>query len=102
MLAHLHGQLFNASQIGGSLGGLAHTTVARYLDIMMDTMMVRRLEPYFVNIGKRLVKAPKVYLRDSGIVRGRLARSDLARQMSVGWSLRMSQAHVRPPLQSRP
>lgn len=68
MLAHLHGQLFNGSRIGSSLGGLAHTTVARYLDIMMDTMMVRRLEPHFVNIGKRLVKAPKVYIRDSGLL----------------------------------
>lgn len=78
MLAHLHGQLFNASQIGGSLGGLAHTTVARYLDIMMDTMMVRRLEPHFVNIGKRLVKAPKVYLRDSGLLHSLLNVRDVA------------------------
>jgi predicted AAA+ superfamily ATPase len=78
MLAHLHGQLFNASQIGGALGGLAHTTVARYLDIMMDTMMVRRLDPYFVNIGKRLVKAPKVYLRDSGLLHALLNVRDVA------------------------
>lgn len=68
MLAHLHGQLFNASQIGGALGGVTHTSVARYLDIMIDTMMVRRLEPHFVNIGKRLIKAPKIYLRDSGLL----------------------------------
>jgi len=68
MLAHRHGQVFNASQIGNSLGGLAHTTVARYLDVLVETMMVRRLEPYFVNLGKRLIKSPKVYLRDSGLL----------------------------------
>jgi len=68
MLAHLQGQLFNASQLGVSLGGLAHTTVARYLDVLVDAMMVHRLEPHLVNIGKRLVKSPKVYIRDSGLV----------------------------------
>lgn len=68
MLAHLHGQLFNASQLALSLGGASHTTAARYLDILVDTMMVRRLEPHYVNIGKRLVKAPKIYVRDSGLV----------------------------------
>ena len=68
MLAHLQGQLFNASQLGASLGGVAHTTVARYLDVLVDVMMVRRLEPHLVNVGKRLVKSPKVYVRDSGLV----------------------------------
>ena len=68
MLAHVHGQLFNASQLGSALGGVAHTTVARYLDLLVDTMLVRRLEPHFVNVGKRLVKSPKVYLRDSGLL----------------------------------
>jgi predicted AAA+ superfamily ATPase len=68
MLAHLQGQLFNASHLGVSLGGVAHTTVARYLDVLVDVMMVRRLEPHWVNVGKRLVKSPKVYVRDSGLV----------------------------------
>lgn len=68
MLAHLHGQLFNASQIGQSLGGVAHTTVARYLDLLVQAMMVRRLEPLHANLGKRLVKSPKVYVRDSGVL----------------------------------
>jgi len=68
MLAHVHGQLFNASEIGRSLGGIAHTTVARYLDLLVETMMVRRLEPLHVNLGKRLVKSPKVYIRDSGLL----------------------------------
>jgi predicted AAA+ superfamily ATPase len=72
MLAHAHGQLFNASQLGVALGGVAHTTVGRYLDLLVDTMLVRRLEPYFANVGKRLVKSPKVYLRDSGLLHGLL------------------------------
>ncbi len=68
MLAHLHGQIFNASQISASLGGISRTTVNRYLDSLVDTMMIRRLEPHFVNVGKRLVKSPKVYIRDSGLL----------------------------------
>jgi predicted AAA+ superfamily ATPase len=68
MLAHLQGQLFNASQLALSLGGASHTTTARYLDTLVDTMMVRRLEPHLANVGKRLVKSPKVYVRDSGLL----------------------------------
>jgi predicted AAA+ superfamily ATPase len=68
MSAHLHGQLFNASQLGAALGGVAHTTVGRYLDLLVDALMLRRLPPYLANAGKRLVKSPKVYLRDSGIL----------------------------------
>jgi predicted AAA+ superfamily ATPase len=68
MLAHLQGQVFNASQLGASLGGASHTTVARYLSTLVDAMVVRRLEPHLPNIGKRLVKSPKVYVRDSGLV----------------------------------
>jgi hypothetical protein len=68
MLAHVHGQLFNASQLGAALGGVAHTTVGRYLDLLLDTMLVRRLEPHFVNVGKRLIRSPKAYLRDSGLL----------------------------------
>ena len=68
MCAHLHGQLFNASQLGAALGGVAHTTVGRYLDLLVDALMLRRLPPYLANVGKRLVKSPKVYLRDSGIL----------------------------------
>lgn len=68
MLAHLHGQLFNASQLGRSLGGASHATAGRYLDTLVDTLMVRRLEPYLANVGKRLVKSPKVYVCDSGLL----------------------------------
>ena len=68
MLAHLQGQMFNASQLGLSLGGASHTTATRYLDVLVDAMMVRRLPPHLPNVGKRLVKSPKVYLRDSGLL----------------------------------
>ena len=68
MCAHLDGQLFNASQIGQALGGMSHATIGRYLDLFVDTMMLRRLEPFFANLGKRLVKSPKVYVRDSGLL----------------------------------
>lgn len=68
MCAHLNGQLFNASQIGQALGGMSHATIGRYLDLFVDTMMLRRLEPFYTNLGKRLVKSPKVYVRDSGLL----------------------------------
>jgi len=68
MLAHLQGQMFNASALGQALGGASHTTAARYLDTLVDTLMVRRLPPFQANLGKRLVKSPKVYVRDSGVL----------------------------------
>ena len=68
MLAHLQGQLFNASQLGQALGGASHATAGRYLDTLVDTLMVRRLPPHLINIGKRLVKSPKIYVRDSGVL----------------------------------
>jgi uncharacterized protein len=68
MCAHLHGQLLNLSQFGLAMGGISHTTAGRYLDILVDSMMLRRLEPLHVNLGKRLVKSPKIYLRDSGLL----------------------------------
>jgi uncharacterized protein len=68
MLAHLQGQVFNASLLGQSLGGASHTTTTRYLDALVDTMMLRRLPAHLVNVGKRLVKSPKVYVRDSGLL----------------------------------
>lgn len=78
MLAHLQGQLFNASQLGQSLGGASHSTAARYLHLLVDTLLVRRLEPFFPNVGKRLVKSPKVYLRDSGLLHALLGIASLA------------------------
>jgi uncharacterized protein len=66
MLAHYHGQTWNASEIASSLG-TAHTTTQHYLDILTGAFMVRQLPPWYENMGKRLVKAPKVYIRDSGL-----------------------------------
>jgi len=67
MLAHVQGGLFNAAQLARGLS-VDGKTVARYLDLMADLLLVRRLQPFQANIGKRLVKSPKVYVRDSGIV----------------------------------
>ena len=66
MLAHNQGQSFNASRLAGSLG-LTGATVGRYLDLMVDLLLVRRLVSWRSNVGRRLIKAPKTYLRDSGI-----------------------------------
>ena len=72
MLAHLQGQLFNASTIANSLG-ISASSSTRYLDHLCDTLRVRRLEPHFVNLGKRLVKSPKIYVRDSGLLHSLLS-----------------------------
>ena len=66
MLAHNQGQTFNAAGLARSLG-LSGVTVSRYLDLMVDLLLVRRLVSWRGNLGRRLVKAPKTYLRDSGI-----------------------------------
>ena len=66
MLAHYHGQIWNASELGRSLG-LTDKTVRHYLDILTETYMVRQLQPWYENIAKRQVKSPKIYLRDSGL-----------------------------------
>lgn len=66
MLAHYHGNIFQASEMGQSLGA-AHTTMRRYLDILTGTFMVRELTPWIENIKKRQIKSPKIYFRDSGI-----------------------------------
>lgn len=75
MLAHVQGGLFNAAQLARGLA-VDGKTVARYLDLMVDLMLVRRLQPYQANIGKRLVKSPKTYLRDSGVVHALLGIRD--------------------------
>jgi predicted AAA+ superfamily ATPase len=67
MLTHYHGQIANHAELAGSLD-LSQTTVKRYVDILVDTFMLRRLNPWHVNIAKRQVKSPKIYLRDSGLL----------------------------------
>ncbi|NKB68135.1 MAG: AAA family ATPase [Candidatus Latescibacteria bacterium] len=75
MLAHNHGQLWNASQLARSLE-VGATTAGRYLDIIQQTYLLRRLQPYLQNMGKRLTKSPKVYIRDTGILHVLLALQD--------------------------
>lgn len=67
MLAHANGGLWNASQFAASLG-VSYHTVNRYVDILEQTFLIRKLPPYFANIGKRLVKSPRIYFRDSGLL----------------------------------
>ena len=67
MLAHYHGQTWNASELGRSMD-VSATAVNHYRDLLAGTFMVRVLPPWFENLGKRIVKSPKVYLRDSGIL----------------------------------
>lgn len=66
MLSHYHGQVINYSEFGRSFG-ISDMTVRKYIDILAGTFMVRVLQPWYVNVGKRLVKRPKIYIRDSGI-----------------------------------
>lgn len=76
MLAHNHGQLWNASTIAKGLG-ITAPTVRNYLDILTETFITRQLQPYYANIKKRLVKSPKIYLRDSGILHALLGIQSL-------------------------
>lgn len=76
MLAHYHGQIWNASELGRSLD-LSDKTVRSYLDILVGTFMIRQLQPWYENISKRQVKAPKIYLRDPGLLHALLNLPDL-------------------------
>ncbi len=75
MLAHIHGQQANLSNLGKSLE-VSHTTIRNYLDILTDLYMVRQIPPWAGNTKKRLVKSPKIYLRDSGLLHHMLKISD--------------------------
>ncbi len=75
MLAHRQGSPFNAADLARGLG-VSGRTVARYLDLMVDLLLVRRLSPWHGNVGKRLVRAPKVYLRDTGLAHALLGLRD--------------------------
>lgn len=88
MLAHYHGQTWNSSEFGRSFG-VADTTVRNYLDIMSSAFVVRQLQPWHENISKRQVKAPKVYISDSGILHTLLnirTHSDLEGHPKLGAS----------------
>ncbi len=88
MLAHYHGDLWNASELARAFGVTAKT-VRRYLDILVSTFVVRQLPPWHENLAKRQVKSPKIYLRDSGLLHSLLkidGREDLLRHPKVGAS----------------
>lgn len=76
MIAHSHGQVLNASKLAGSMGVSSHT-IRKYIDLLEQTFMLRTLAPYSGNIKKRLIKSPKVYLRDSGILHALLNIEDM-------------------------
>ncbi|MGL6108668.1 MAG: ATP-binding protein [Rubrivivax sp.] len=88
MLAHHHGQTWNAADPARSLG-VDGSTVRRYLDWLTQAYLVRQLQPWFANLGKRQVKAPKIYLRDAGLLHELLGIGDpgaLARHPKRGAS----------------
>ena len=88
MLAHYHANIWNAAEPARSLG-ISETTVRRYLDILTGLYMIRQLKPWHENLGKRQVKAPKIYFRDTGILHSMLGvetRAELHTHMKVGAS----------------
>jgi predicted AAA+ superfamily ATPase len=84
MLAAVHGQTWNASQVGQSLG-LSYQTVNSYLDYLTGAFLIRRLQPYQANIRKRLIKSPKVYWRDSGLLHALLNVRDERTLLAQPW-----------------
>jgi predicted AAA+ superfamily ATPase len=88
MLAHYHGQIWNGAELARAFG-VSDMTVRRYLDLLTGTFVVRQLPPWFENIGKRVVRSPKVYLSDSGLLHALLGIGDeeaLERHPKVGAS----------------
>jgi uncharacterized protein len=88
MIAHYHGQVWNHAEPARSLG-VSQPTVRRYLDLLTSVFMVRQLQPWHENLAKRQVKAPKVYIRDSGLLHqllGIRSQADLARHPKLGAS----------------
>jgi uncharacterized protein len=88
MLAHYHAQIANTSELGRALG-VSHTTIRNYLDLLTHAFVVRQLRPWSENIGKRVVKSPKIYVTDSGLVHTLLqvaTRRDLEAHPKLGAS----------------
>jgi len=81
MCAHLNGEVLNASKLGESLG-VSNMTVKKYIDILSDTYMLRLLKPYEINIKKRTIKSPKIYIRDIGITNALLQITDFNQLLS--------------------
>ena len=88
MLAHIHGNILNTEQLSRSLG-ISATSIRNYIDFMEEAFLIRRLPSFHINIKKRLVKAPKIYIRDSGILHALMSIStfsDLEFHPSIGAS----------------
>lgn len=88
MIAHYHGQVWNAAELARAMA-IGESTVRRYLDLMTGVFMVRQLPPWFENIGKRQIKSPKIYIRDSGLLHALLGianRRDLEHHPKIGAS----------------
>jgi len=88
MVAHYHGQRWNGNELARAFG-VSGPTVRRYLDILTSALVVRQLPPWFENIGKRQVKAPKIYVRDSGVLHtllGLATQEDLEGHPKIGAS----------------
>lgn len=77
MLAHYHGQIWSAAPVAQSMG-VSEPTIRRYLDTLTQTLMVRQLQPWHENLGKRQVKAPKIYFRDSGLLHALIGVQSIA------------------------
>jgi predicted AAA+ superfamily ATPase len=84
MLAAVHGQIWNASQVGQSLG-LSYQTVNNYVDYLVGAFLIRRLQPFQANLRKRLIKSPKVYWRDSGLLHALLNVADKRALLAQPW-----------------
>lgn len=88
MIAHSHGQIWNAAPFASSLG-ISQPTVRRYLDILTGLFMIRQIQPWHANIKKRQVKAPKIYIRDTGILNsflGLKTKGEILRHPACGAS----------------
>lgn len=77
MLAHYHGQIWSAAPVAQSMG-VSEPTIRRYLDTLTQTLMIRQLQPWHENLGKRQVKAPKIYFRDTGLLHALIGVQDIA------------------------
>ena len=81
MLSHYHGQILNYSELGRSFG-MSDISIRKYIDVLEGVFMVRTLQPWFTNIGKRLVKRPKVFLRDTGILHSLISIQNMSQLLS--------------------
>ena len=107
MLAHMHGQLWSASSIANSLG-LSSPTIKHYLDVLDYTYVIRRLYPYYTNLKKRIIKTPKVYFRDTGLLHslysyksfGELIQSPIAGASFEGYVIEQILRSIRDTTQA--